>query len=164
MRAQITIVALGPSEEALALRAVLETMGYPIRLLRAEDADGLAKSLRIAALDDVVILSAQANEHGFTLGEQNVASILPSEAFSTVQFEANAVLISTAGAARESGFVAAMFEAGGHLVAPNGMPDRQVIVPWVAACLLGADRGADLADAVHGANALVSQQNWFSYA
>ena len=158
MRAQVTIVALGETEEALALRTLLETMGHTVRLMKVQNSARLPSALMTATTDDVVVLSAKASDKGLLIGE---TSIPVAEAFEGVEFRAEAVLISTANAARESGLVDAMFKAGGHLVAPNGTPERRLIVPWIAACLLGADAG--LAQAVRGANTLVQPENRFSY-
>ena len=159
MMERVTIVALGESDEATALRAVLEAMDMETRLMRVRASQDVSPALSAASQSEVVILSAEGGEAGFQL--KDATWIPPAEAFKGVTFSDDAVLISTAGSVRESGLVDVMFSAGGHLIAPNGAPDRRIIVPWIAACLLRADAG--LADAVHGANMLVEPKNRFSY-
>ncbi|MDA9207265.1 hypothetical protein N9O61_00105 [Octadecabacter sp.] len=159
---RVTIVAASGNEEPLALRALLESMAMEVRLLRVLNAADMPATLLRAAEDNVVILSACGSARGFGLGHKDEMSwVDAAEAFKGVVFLNDAVLISTAGAARESGLVDVMFKAGGHLIAPNGNPDRRVIVPWVGACLLRAEAG--LIEAVRTANTLVETENRFSY-
>lgn len=169
MRPRITIVALSDAAQAQALRAVAEVMGHDVRLLRPRAEADVAPTLDCASADDVVILSAHGGAQGLYLADVDAGNdghtqggwVAATAAFSAVAFRDDSVLISTAGAARESGLVAAMFHAGGHLIAPNGTPDRRVIVPWIAACLLRAD--GPLVDAVAAANTLVSPDDQFTY-
>lgn len=162
MTERVTIVALGPADEAIAVRAMIEAMRMEVRLLHVTSPKDVSSELRRASEDDVVILSAQASAKGFYLGGLGQASWVSAiDAFQGVSFRNEAVLISTAGGARESGLVDVMFHAGGHLIAPNGDPERQVIVPWIGACLLRAASG--LTEAVIGANTLVDLENRFSY-
>lgn len=171
MAAQVTILALGDTGEALAIRSLLESMGHEVKLRKVGAPSQVSGALRSAAAeDDVIILSAHGGEKGLFMGAMAdpVENALLSDgwlpvsvAFEGVRFGDDTVLISTACAVRESGLAAAMFAAGGHLVAPNGDPDGHIIVPWIGACLLRADAG--LAEAVKGANALVGAANRFSY-
>lgn len=162
-----SILALGDAAEALALRAVLETMHHNVRLFRPTAPSDVAPALINAATDDLVILSATGGPNGFlmsahTASQSGLQDWLPANvAFAGVTFRDDSVLISTAAATRENGLVPAMVAAGGHLIAPNGTPERDMIVPWIGACLLGAQEG--LAEAVMAANALVSPHNRFSY-
>ena len=167
---EVTIVCVGDAGEAIALRSLLESMSHDVRLIRVGAPTDVAPALRRASSHDVVILSAHAGPRGLYLGpfgaEVDVSMMngdwLPmATAFDGVQFREDAVLISTACAARESGLVQSMFQAGGHLIAPNGHPDGTIIVPWIGACLLQTDAG--LAEAVTRANALVTPDNRFSY-
>lgn len=170
MGKRITIVAIGDLAEGLALRAMLESMTYEVRLLPVGVPKEVAATLMRAREDDVVILSAHGSAQGLYMGAfgdgvdtaMMKGDWLPvTEAFKGVTFRPDAVLISTACATRQSGLVQVMLNAGGHLIAPDGYPDGHVIVPWIGACLLGAENG--LAAAVEGANTLVSAQNRFSY-
>lgn len=162
MTERVTIVSIGAVDEAVALRAMIETMQMEVRLLRVAVKADVTAALTRAAEDDVVILSARGGANGFKLGHGSEEPWIPAKAaFEGVSFRDEAVLISTASAARESGLVDAMFHAGGHLIAPNGDPDDRIIVPWIGACLLRADAG--LAEAVIGANSLVDLENRFSY-
>jgi len=160
---RVTIVAFGADGEALALRSLLETLQHDVRLLRVTDASVAAKVMNTASEDDVVIVSAMGDARGFYVGPSAQARdwVSMPAIFKNVQFRNEAVLISTAAAARESGLVDAMFHAGGHLIAPNSSPDRSVVVAWVGACLLRAHAG--LAEAVISANTLVEPENRFSY-
>ena len=162
MAERVTIVATYEHQEPLALRALLESMAMEVRLLRVLNAADLPAALLRAAEDNVVIFSAYGSERGFCVGQlDEMIWVGAAEAFDGVVFRNDAVLISTADAARESGLVDVMIKAGGHLIAPNGNPDRSVIVPWIGACLLRAEVG--LAEAVQGANTLVATENRFSY-
>jgi len=167
---RITVVCIGDASEGMALRGLLESMNHEVRLIRVGAPADVAPALIRASEDDMVILSAHASERGLymgTFGEDVDTSVMDGEwlpmkaAFEGVGFRDNAVLVSTACAARESGLVEAMFQAGGHLIAPNGDPDGAIIVPWIGACLLQRDAG--LAEAVTRANALVAPDNRFSY-
>lgn len=166
----VTIVCIGDAGEAIALRSLLESMSHEVRLIRVGTPADVAPALIRASEHDVVILSAHAGRKGLYMGAFGAGvdvsmmdgDWLPMAAvFKGVQFREDAVLISTGGAARESGLVQAMFQAGGHLIAPNGDPDGRVIVPWIGACLLQTEAG--LAEAVTRANALVAPENRFSY-
>lgn len=162
MTNRVTIVALGPTDEAVALRSLIEAMQIEVRLLRVMMPANVPAALIRASRDDVVILSARGGSRGFKLGDLGAVSwVSTSDAFSGVSLRNESVLISTACAARENGLVDEMFKAGGHLIAPNGEPDRRMIVPWIGACLLRADAG--LAEAVIAANTLVEPENRFSY-
>lgn len=170
MSDRVTIVAVGDTTEASALRAVLEAMEVEARLLRAGSPNTVAGALRRASEDEVVIFSAHGGPKGVFLGtfgpEVDIGGMegdwLPmAAAFDGVRFRDNALLISTACATRESGLVEVIVKAGGHLIAPVGYPDGKIIVPWIAACLLQADAG--LAKALAAANTLVAPENQFSY-
>lgn len=162
MTTRVTIVSVGDATEGLALRAMLETMDYEARLLRARSAAEVTDHLLAGSSDMVTILSAQGSAAGLYLGPSLDGGYLAmTAAFADVSFDDDAVLFSTAPATRESGLVQVMLNAGGHLVAPNGTPDRGIIVPWIGACLLGAQSG--LAAAVASANSLVAPENRFSY-
>lgn len=163
MTNRVTIVAFGSADEALALRFLLETMHHDVRLLRVTSADKAAAALTMASEDDVVIVSATGGGRGFFIGPSALGDgwLTMKTAFKGVRFRDEAVLLSTAAAARESGLAEAVFHAGGHLIAPNGAPDRGVVVPWIGACLLRANVG--LADAVIGANKLVDPEDRFTY-
>lgn len=158
MAPRVSIVAVGDQTEAFGLRAVLEAMGHDVRLLRPANADGVTSALVKASEDDVVMLSAEGGADGLRLGDTWLPMMA---AFDGVQFRDDAVLISTVAATRESGLVQVILNAGGHLVAPLGAPDRRLIVPWVAACLMQAEAG--LAAAVAAANGLVGPDDQFSY-
>lgn len=160
MSSRVTIVVVGEMTQAVALRAVLESMAHEVRLLRITTPDRLAPAFMRASEDDVVIFSAHAGPKGvrFDAGDTWLPMVA---AFEGVTFRDDAVLLSTACATRESGLVQVILNAGGHLIAPLGYPDDKIIVPWVAACLLQAEAG--LAEAVTAANALVSSENHFSY-
>lgn len=158
MSDRITIVATGDSQEALALRAMLESMNLCIRLLRETSAEHIASTLIRASADNVIILSGMTSKRGLAVGPDWVPM---TTVFDGVNLGAHALLFSTGGEARESGLVNAMMTAGGNLVAPNGVPNRSIIVPWIGACLLAADNG--LAAAVQTANGLVAPADRFSY-
>lgn len=155
---RVSLVSTGDPAEAIALRAVLEAMGFEARLLRPDTVGDVTKALARASEDDVVILSAQGGPEGLLINGQWLPM---TRAFEGVAFRDEAVLISTAAATRESGLVQVILNAGGHLIAPLGAPDRKIIVPWIAACMLQADAG--LAAAVGAANALVAPEDQFSY-
>lgn len=158
---RLSIVSVDDSTEAIALRAVLEAMAFDVRLMRPATPADVNAALVRASEDDVVILSANGGPKGLSLASAEDGWLPMTTAFAGVRFRDDDVLISTACATRESGLVQVILNAGGHLVAPVGYPDRTIIVPWVAACLLQADAG--LAAAVTAANALVSPDNQFSY-
>ncbi len=170
MSSHISVVALGDPAEALALRALLESMQHKVDLTRVGEPADVAPALRAASSSHITILSAHGGPRGFYMGSFGEAvdtsmmtdDWLPTTAaFDGVGYDPNAVLFCTACATRENGLAQVILNAGGHLVAPDGYPDGKIIVPWVGACLLGADQG--LAQAVKSANALVAPHNRFSY-
>ena len=156
---RITLIDVDNADESAALRALLSIMGFVVRQLAVTDAVQINEALKDAANDSVILLSARADRRGLTLGAQDPVSMV--EAFRGITFGSDTILISTAEATRESGLIQVMLNAGGQLVAPNGTPDRAIIVPWIGACLLAAPRG--LAGAVAMANTLVSASNRFNY-
>ena len=162
MKDRVSIVSLGHWDEANALRALLETMQMEVRFLRPKQKSDVTNALTRASEDDVVVLSAQGGPRGLLLGDLTDAIWHPAtDIFEGVKFRTNSVLISTASVTRENGLVDAMLISGGHLIAPNGTPDRRSVVPWIGACLLRAHIG--LAEAVLSANALVEPDDQFSY-
>ena len=158
-RQRVTLVALGDASEALFLRALFESMDFEVRLLRVTTLAQVAPALIRASDDDVIVLSAEGGADGLRLGPQSW--VTAEAAFEGVDLRDDTVLISTAARTRESGLAAAMYQAGGRLVAPEGSPDRSVIVPWIGACLLASDAG--LPEAVSAANALVGKADRFNY-
>ncbi|SLN42280.1 hypothetical protein [Pseudooctadecabacter jejudonensis] len=171
MTTTVTLIAVGDSAEGMGLRAVAEGMGYDVRLMRPTSPEAVRDALIAGAAHDVTILSAKGGPRGLYLGDGGAAVLDPSmmdgpwlitaKLFAGLTFPSDSVLISTASATRESGLAAAVFDTGGHLVGPLGAPDPRVIIPWVAACLLSADKG--LPEAVTAANALVGADDRFSY-
>ena len=156
---RITLIDVDNGDETAALRSLLTSMEFAVRLLAVGDGAQVNSTLHDAASDAVVILSARAGRRGLTLNGQDPVAMV--EAFRGITFGSDTILISTAEATRESGLIQVMLNAGGQLVAPNGTPDRAIIVPWIGACLLAAPRG--LAGAVAMANTLVSASNRFNY-
>lgn len=170
MGTRIALLALGDATEALALRAVLESMHHTVDLVRIGAPADVAPALRAASVGHVTMISAHGGPRGFYMGrfgDDIDTSIMAGDwlpvtaAFDGVTFGDDAVLFCTACGTRENGLLQVLLNAGGHLIAPDGYPDGGIVVPWIGACLSGAENG--LAHAVKSANALVAPHNRFSY-